>query len=254
MFLGIDAVLQARPQGTDLSGYERLGLAIQKAAGRRQLNVGAFAFQFVAEPGEEARLRTAWDIVLPSGRTSLAIVLRIEKLDAAPKNGIRGNLPDGREAVYLDVEQHAGANIVLVREGRSSSPDTHRFPLRRLDHLAAVTHDLSGTCRYWEKNLGTPITGEVVTPTMVIRQIRIGDAVLELLGPVGADSPLLKRVPGLISMASWEVADVDAAAAQARAAGFEVPDPTPGVLPGTRITTLPGTSLAGINMQLLQYV
>ncbi|MBX9679557.1 MAG: VOC family protein [Gemmataceae bacterium] len=254
MFLAIDAVLQARPQGADLSGYGRLGLAIQKAAGRRQLNVGSFAFQWVAEPSEDAMLRNAWDTVQSSGRTSLAVVLRVGKLDAVSRNGIRGNLPDGREAVFLDVEEQAGANIVLVRDGRSPSPDAHGFPLRRLDHLAAVTHDLEAKCRYWEKHFGMPITGEVVTPTMVIRQIRIGDAMLELLGPAGVDSPLMKRVPGLISMASWEVADIDESVSQARSAGFEVPDPTPGVLPETRITTLPGTSLAGINMQFLQYV
>jgi hypothetical protein len=45
-----------------------------------------------------------------------------------------------------------------------------------------------------------------------------------------------------------------AAVAQAQAAGFTVTDPATGVLPGTRIATVQGSELAGLNMQLLQYV
>jgi hypothetical protein len=251
MFLGIDSVLQAAPIGTDLSGYERLGLSMTAHAGAHQLQVGDFAFCFVREP--DAMLRNTWEEVLKTGRTSLAVVLAVEDLGAVA-GGIRGKLWDGRDAVHLPVEASAGANLVLVSERRPGPGDSHRYPLRRLDHLAVVTHDLEAKSRIWENELATPISGEVVTSTMVIRQIRIGDAILELLGPVGADSPLWKRIPGLISMASWEIANVDAAAAQAREAGFEVADAAPGVLPRTRIATIPGTSLAGINMQLLQYV
>jgi hypothetical protein len=54
-------------------------------------------------------------------------------------------------------------------------------------------------------------------------------------------------------MASWEVADLGGAVRLARAAGFPVPDPAAGPLPGTRIATVPGDELAGLNLQLLQY-
>lgn len=77
---------------------------------------------------------------------------------------------------------------------------------------------------------------------------------LELLGPASPESPVWQRRPGLVGMASWEVADLDAAVALARAAGFTVTDPAAGVLPGTRIATAQGADLAGVNMQLLQYV
>jgi hypothetical protein len=49
------------------------------------------------------------------------------------------------------------------------------------------------------------------------------------------------------------VPDLDAAVRQARAAGFTAPDPAPGVLPGTRVATIRGPELAGVNLQLLQY-
>jgi hypothetical protein len=102
--------------------------------------------------------------------------------------------------------------------------------------------------------LGVPVAGEVKTHAMVIRQLRIGDAVIELLGPTSPDSPICKRPPGLVSMASWQVDDLNAAVRQAREAGFTVPDPAEGMLPGTRIATIQGSELAGVNMQLLQYV
>src|SRR5262249_11350672 len=134
----------------------------------------------------------------------------------------------------------------------AAGPPGHSFPLRRLDHLAVVTHDLEARTRFWADVLGVAVAGEVATPATVIRQLRLGDAVLELLGPAAPDSPVWKRPAGLVGTASWEVADLDAAVAQARAAGFGVTDSATGVLPGTRVATDQGTELAGVNMQLPQ--
>jgi catechol 2,3-dioxygenase-like lactoylglutathione lyase family enzyme len=156
---------------------------------------------------------------------------------------------------WLPTHGQAGTDLMLVRsEHHAAGPLSHSFPLKRLDHLAVVTHDLEEKTRFWGDTLGVPVAGEVTTPTMVIRQLRIGDAVLELLGPASPDSPLRQRPPGLVGMASWEVDDIEAAVRQARGAGFTVPDAAPGPLPGTRITTIPGSELAGVNMQILQYV
>ena len=88
---------------------------------------------------------------------------------------------------------------------------------------------------------------------MTVRQLGIGDAILELLGDPTNSGPLRQRPFGLLSMASWEVADLEGAVALARAAGFTVSDPAAGALPGTRIATIPADELAGLRMQLLQY-
>ena len=72
--------------------------------------------------------------------------------------------------------------------------------------------------------------------------------------PATEDSPIRQRPPGLNSMSSFEVPDLDAVVAQARAAGFEVPDPRIGTLPGTRVTTISADQMSGLNLQLLQYV
>lgn len=128
------------------------------------------------------------------------------------------------------------------------------LPLKRLDHVAAVTQDLEASTRFWTDVLEVPLFGEVRTPTTIIRQFKLGDAMLELLGPASPDSPLAQRRPGLLSMAAFEVTDIAAAVAEARAAGFTVTDPAPGSLPGTRVTRIPGEQLSGFTLQLLEYV
>ena len=89
---------------------------------------------------------------------------------------------------------------------------------------------------------------------MIIRQLKIGDAMLELLGPASPDSPMASRPAGQASMCAWEVPDLDEAVALARERGFTPSTPNTGVLPGTRVATIPGGELAGVGMQLLQYV
>jgi catechol 2,3-dioxygenase-like lactoylglutathione lyase family enzyme len=130
----------------------------------------------------------------------------------------------------------------------------HAFPLKRLDHLAAIAPDLETATGFWTETLGVPVWGEVRTPAVIVRQMRIGDAIFELLGPATPESPMASRPPGLISMAAFEVPDLDAAVAQARAAGFTPTEPATGVLPGTRTATIPAGELSGLSMQLLQYV
>jgi catechol 2,3-dioxygenase-like lactoylglutathione lyase family enzyme len=130
----------------------------------------------------------------------------------------------------------------------------HAIPLKRLDHLTAVAPDLEAATRYWTESLGVPLHGEVRSPTTVIRQFKIGDAILELLGPATPDSPVGQRPAGLVSMIACEVPDVEAAVATARAVGFTPSEPAAGVLPGTRTATIPATELSGLALQLLQYV
>lgn len=128
------------------------------------------------------------------------------------------------------------------------------FPLKRLDHLAAIAPDIEGTTKTWVDGLGVPVHGEVTTPAMVIRQMKLGDAIMELLGPSGPESPMAARPPGLVSMCAFEVESLDTAVAAARQRGFTVTDPSTGVLPGTRTATIPPDQLGGLAMQLLEYV
>ncbi len=131
---------------------------------------------------------------------------------------------------------------------------SHDFPLRRLDHLASAAPDLEGATRAWTGMLGVPVFGEIRGTGIIIRQMKIGDAIVELLGPDGPDSRMAGRPPGLSSMCAFEVPDLDAAVALARERGFSPSDPNKGILPGTRVASIPATELFGMGLQLLEYV
>lgn len=138
---------------------------------------------------------------------------------------------------------------------RQAGRFAHSFPLKRLDHLAAVAPDLDTATAFWGDTLDVPVSGEIRTPAMIIRQLKIGDAVFELLGPASAESPFVGRPAALASMAAWEVSgSLEAAVTLARERGFTCTDPEDGVIPHTRRASIPAAELGGVGMQLLEYV
>ena len=216
-----------------------------------------------------------WDVFKPVADMGLStIVLRVTDLQATlaaiGKHGITPTetqtvsnadgtkrselavlpeLPDADVNLRLIQHYQSGAEILAEHTGGRQ----HATPLKRLDHLAAVAPDLERSCTFWDEVLGIPTVGEVVSPTVVVRQLRIGDAMFELLGPATPDSPIRQRPPGLNSMFSVEVPDLDAAVAHVEAAGFTVADRRIGTLPGTIVATVPAAQASGLNVQLLQY-
>lgn len=175
---------------------------------------------------------------------------------------------DGRKIADTAVVDTAGAlpfSVTLLqypetweaRYDRSVAAGrfVHTFPLKRLDHLAAIAPDIEVATAFWTGTLGVPVAGEIRTPGMIIRQLQVGDAIFELLGPDGPDSRMAGRPASLASMAAWEVSgSLDDAVSLARERGFTVSDPEPGVIPGTRRASIPAGELAGLGMQLLEYV
>lgn len=130
----------------------------------------------------------------------------------------------------------------------------HAFPLKRLDHLATVAPDLEGETRFWRDVLDVPLYGEIASPAMTIRQFQVGDAMFELLGPATPKSPLATRPAGLASVTAFEVENLDDAITEARRRGFTPSPAEPGVLPGTRRSSISPDQFSGIALQLLQYV
>lgn len=131
----------------------------------------------------------------------------------------------------------------------------HSLPLKRLDHLAAIAPDLDAATAFWSGIMGVPVVGELRTPAMTIRQLKIGDAMFELLGPSGPESPFAGRPASLASMAAWEVSGpLDDTVAAVAELGFTCPPAEAGVIPGTRRSSIPAGELAGVGMQLLEYV
>lgn len=260
--------------------FERLGLRLTPAGRMAAIDANLRALA----TGDESNLflvnlvqsDTPAAFLQPRGGL-VSIVLRVADLDAALQEladrGVsveeRQQHPGPDGSVYassarLAVADQAVVQVGLVQRGNTAAARAadlnglgmmnHELPLKRLDHLAAVAPDLEKTTSYWTDLLGVPLFGEVRSPTTIIRQFKIGDAILELLGPATPDSAIATRPPGLVSMCAYEVADLAAAVAHARAAGFNPPDPATGVLPGTRTATIPAAELSGMSLQLLQYV
>lgn len=271
------------------AAFERLGLTLTPPThhrGRGTVNraffVGEGAAEFyveliaIADREEARRVRgPAFLDAFAPPRGLSAVALAVDDLpatlamlaDRGPATTVeRVYADDGRlicDVAVLDVGTEALVDLRLVqypeesaqRQARHAAAGlfAHRFLLGRLDHLAVVAPE-AAVLDYWPRVLGIPITGEVRTPQMVIHQLQIGGAILELIDGASPDSPIRARPPGLISMAAFEVDDLDAAVAMARAAGFTPSEPATGVLPGTRTATIAAGELAGLAMQLLQYV
>lgn len=191
--------------------------------------------------------------------------LRPHGLTAEPYQAFRADGSLIADVLPLtELAPFAGVDLVLVSDPRPRAAVVahraadgllaHTFPLKRLDHLAASVPDLEAATKFWVDVLGVPVWGEVTSPVMVIRQMRAGDMVFELLAASGPGSPLASRPPGLSSMCAFEVESLDDAVALARSRGFSPPDPAPGVLPGTRTATIPADQLSGLALQLVQYV
>ncbi|MFN8636220.1 MAG: VOC family protein [Chloroflexota bacterium] len=286
LYEGIDmVVLPVSDLASASATFERLGLVVTP----EQVNPNSrFAIRKIPIGGpdnlfciEILSIATPADAATPNGQRLLAradkglsqLMLRVSDLDAAlAELAERGVQPQARvEGVFDGDKQYgvallqpmadAAAGLGLIQYTRSQQQrydgyaalGQHATPLKRLDHVAAVAPDLETSCRFWDDVLGVPTVGEVISPTTVVRQLRIGDAMFELLGPATPDSPIRQRPPGLNSMFSVEVPDLDATIAHAQAAGFEVADRRVGTLPGTIVATIPGAQTNGLNVQLLQY-
>lgn len=276
---------------TAAAPFERLGLRISpplrhpgSGVTTRGLSAGGATNLFtilwaaVTDPGHAAQsaLGQMTETALRSRPGAFGLGLRVRSLDAARRelsskgiaveplevrdaNGSKlydiAPLPPQPEAdIPLALLQYVQAEPERRAALEADGALQHSLALKRLDHLAAVAPELERATRHWNDVLGIPTWGEIVTPTTVIRQMKVGDAIVELLGPANADSPIHSRQPGLSSMTAFEVPDLAAAVATARAAGFSASDPAVGSLPGTRVARIPAEELSGLTLQLLEYV
>jgi catechol 2,3-dioxygenase-like lactoylglutathione lyase family enzyme len=139
-------------------------------------------------------------------------------------------------------------SILKVQVEHTST--VHGFPLKRLDHLAVVPSDFERTTAYWIDVLGVPLSAEIDTAAFVIRQMKVGDVMVQLIKPHrDGDFPA-----GLMQMMACEVDDLGACVGLARQRGFTVSDPAPGVLPGTAVARFDPKEMAGLTLELLEYV
>jgi methylmalonyl-CoA/ethylmalonyl-CoA epimerase len=127
-----------------------------------------------------------------------------------------------------------------------------------VDHLGVAVEDLDAAIELYSKRLGMPLQHreEVVEQGVEAALLGIGDSHVELLQPLGEDTPvgrfLAKRGPGL-HHAAYRCADVADALEQCRARGLRLIDEHPrrGIR-DSRVAFLHPASTGGVLTELVQ--
>lgn len=101
--------------------------------------------------------------------------------------------------------------------------------LGRIDHVGVATEDLEGAIALYEGTLGMPVAHRETVESQGVEAVLldVGDGHVELLRPLGPDTPvgkhLSKKGPGLHHVA-YAVDDIDAALERLKEAGIELID------------------------------
>jgi methylmalonyl-CoA/ethylmalonyl-CoA epimerase len=101
--------------------------------------------------------------------------------------------------------------------------------LGRIDHVGVATEDLEGAIALYEGTLGMPVAHRETVESQGVEAVLldVGDGHVELLRPLGPDTPvgkyLAKKGPGLHHVA-YAVGDIDATLGKLKEAGVELID------------------------------
>lgn len=104
--------------------------------------------------------------------------------------------------------------------------------LGRIDHIGVAVSDLDAAIALYSEALGMPLVHREVSEEQGVEAVLldVGDGHVELLAPLGPDTPvgkfLAKRGPGLHHVA-YAVEDIDATLAELSSAGIELIDEEP---------------------------
>lgn len=128
--------------------------------------------------------------------------------------------------------------------------------MSQIDHIGIAVKSIDEAASFYTDVLGLKITGRETVPGLNIAFIQAGGAKVELLEPAGPDSAVAKfietRGEGIQHIA-FEVKDIEAALAKAKAAGYRLIDekPRPGA-GGHRVAFLHPKSLHGVLVEFCQ--
>jgi methylmalonyl-CoA/ethylmalonyl-CoA epimerase len=106
--------------------------------------------------------------------------------------------------------------------------------LGRIDHIGVATDDLDGAIALYEGTLGMPIAHRETVESQGVEAVLldVGDGHVELLRPLGPDTPvgkyLERKGPGLHHVA-YAVEDIDSVLGKLSDAGVELIDKEPRV-------------------------
>ena len=130
--------------------------------------------------------------------------------------------------------------------------------LGRIDHIGVATDDLEGALALYEQTLGMPLAHREIVESQGVEAVLldVGEGHVELLAPLGPDTPVGKFLarggPGLHHVA-YAVDDIDAALRRISAAGIELIDSEPRTgIRGSRVAFLHPRSTGGALTEIVE--
>ena len=130
--------------------------------------------------------------------------------------------------------------------------------LGRIDHVGVAVEDMDGALALYRDALGMPLAHRetVAEQGVDAALLDVGDGHVELLAPLGAETPvgkyLAKRGPGLHHVA-YAVEDIDAELERLRGAGLRLIDETPRVgIRNSRVAFVHPASMGGVLTEIVQ--
>jgi methylmalonyl-CoA epimerase len=128
----------------------------------------------------------------------------------------------------------------------------------RIHHIGVAVADLDESVQLYQVALGAELVHRTINEKEGLEAafMRVGDGEVELMSPLREDSPvgkfMARRGPGFHHVA-YGVSDIEAALAEARAAGLELIDSEPRMgMHGTRIAFLHPKSMGGVLTELVE--
>jgi methylmalonyl-CoA epimerase len=130
--------------------------------------------------------------------------------------------------------------------------------LDRIDHTGVAVDDLDAAIKLYEEVLGMLLVHRETVAEQGVEAVLldVGDGHVELLSPLGEDTPvgkfLARKGPGLHHVA-YAVEDIEATLEQLSAAGIELIDAKPRVgIRGSHVAFLHPRSTGGVLTEIVQ--
>ena len=130
--------------------------------------------------------------------------------------------------------------------------------LGRIDHIGVATDDLDAGVALYEGTLGMPVAHRETVESQGVEAVllSIGDGHVELLRPLGPDTPIGKyldnRGPGLHHVA-YAVDDIDGVLSKLKEAGIEMIDSQPRIgIRQSRVAFVHPRSTGGVLTEIVE--